>query len=181
MPQELENLISNLVERFENPQSFEVVFGTLQMFGDNLVLLLTRNIEDQDISATGTLSDSITFRIQPIGLGFSFQLLIEDYYIFVDQGREKGKMPPVNKILEWIKAKPVIPEKQIGLGQFSRFKSKPTKPTAKSQIQAAWGIAKGIAKFGTKPTNFYSSVVNANAIAGLIDALGLSISQVRLT
>lgn len=72
---------------------------------------------------------SATLRIEPTQDGF--QLIGWKYAGTYDEGRRDGKMPPVQAILEWIKAKGIT---------FSR---------AGSAEHYAWAIARKIAREGT--------------------------------
>ena len=62
----------------------------------------------QGVNATGGLSD-VEFEVF-IGEGqYKIYLFLEDYWKFVENGRKAGSFPPVNKIMDWIKVKPILP------------------------------------------------------------------------
>ena len=62
----------------------------------------------QGVNATGGLSN-VEFEVF-IGEGeYKIYLILEDYWKFVENGRKAGSFPPVNKIMDWIKVKPILP------------------------------------------------------------------------
>ena len=62
----------------------------------------------QGVNATGELSN-VEFEVF-IGEGqYKIYLILEDYWKFVENGRKPGSFPPVNKIMDWIKVKPILP------------------------------------------------------------------------
>lgn len=73
--------------------------------------------------ATGDLIRSI----QPIEIQFetnsySGSISLAYYWKYVEYGRRPGKFPPPNKILDWIKIKPVIPRPVNGIESGNQFK-----------------------------------------------------------
>lgn len=77
----------------------------------------------------------------------------------VEFGRNPGKMPPVKAIFEWLQRKSILGHIEIDYAtkrgyKHANLKSKSVKTFYESQDaigKAAWGYAKHIAKFGTKP------------------------------
>jgi hypothetical protein len=78
--------------------------------------------------ASGSLINSINYRLQDTAQGINVILLANDYLKYVDQGRRPGTYPPIQAIQRWVAIKG-IPK------------------------QAAWAIRTNIYKFGIKPTN----------------------------
>ena len=60
--------------------------------------------------ATGNLLNSIDYKVQYNDREIWVELHLEEYYKWVENGRGPGKFPPPDKILEWIRIKPVIPD-----------------------------------------------------------------------
>lgn len=58
--------------------------------------------------ATGELIKSVQYKLDFKDKEFIIYLELEDYYKYVENGT-KPHFPPVNAILNWIKAKPVLP------------------------------------------------------------------------
>lgn len=69
-------------------------------YKDNLLL--------SDRVATGELVKSVQYKLDFKDKEFTIYLELEDYYKYVENGT-KPHFPPVNAILNWIKAKPVLP------------------------------------------------------------------------
>lgn len=88
-----------------------------------------RNLEMNGHKATGKLISSVHTVVNIGDKSMSVDMYLEDYYKYVEKGRNRGKMPPVNAILDWVKVKLNLPtEKQNGV---------------------AWAIAKNMEKIGS--------------------------------
>lgn len=111
---------------------------------------------------------------------------MEDYWKYVNKGRPPGKRPPIEKIEEWIRVKPVkikarVPSvKSLAIAIRKSIKNKKgyAPPTSvledwinkkgissfgkrvPSVTSLAFAIANSIAKNGTKGTNFWDEAVN---------------------
>lgn len=85
--------------------------------------------------ATGSLINSINYRLQDTANGVNLILLANDYLKYVDQGRKPGTYPPIQAIQRWATIK--------GLPK-----------------EAAWAIRQNIYKFGIKPTNVIKKTQN---------------------
>ena len=108
------------------------VQATLEQYKDKIVTQLKDRLAEQGLVASGKLQNSIYGVVTETGIN----IFAEGYGTFVEEGRGPGKMPPRNKILEWVKAK--------GL-QSSNIKYK----RANRLKDIAWMIAKSIAEKGT--------------------------------
>ena len=96
------------------------------LYQDKLIL--------EDRIATGELLNSVSYRVQENGTVFEVTLSLAEYWKYIENGRPQGsRMPPPSAILEWIRAKPVLP-----------------RPSDKGKVprpeHLAWAIAKGIKK-----------------------------------
>lgn len=69
-------------------------------YKDNLLL--------SDRVATGELVKSVKYKLDFKDKEFIIYLDLEDYYKYVENGT-RPHFPPVNAILNWVKAKPVLP------------------------------------------------------------------------
>lgn len=100
-------------------------------YQDNLIL--------HNRIASGDLLNSVEYVIDRDGYTYTVSLMLKDYWYFVENGRKAGKMPPMDAILSWIKAKPVLP-----------------RPNAKGKLptpqQLAFLIARKIGEEGTEGT-----------------------------
>ena len=97
--------------------------------------------------ATGNLISSI----KPISIEFSSNKMqgsisLASYWKYVEYGRKPGKWPPRDKILNWVKVKPVIPR--------PNGNAKP--PT---QEQLAFLIQRKIGTEGIKPGNQFEATL----------------------
>ena len=97
-------------------------------------------IRDNKI-ASGKLLNSIEYEVQYDERSIWLQFKMEDYYKWVENGRAPGKFPPPDKIMEWIRIKPIIPDDRMGTGKL---------PTEK---QLAFLIGRKIAEEGIEPGN----------------------------
>jgi len=96
-----------------------------------------------------------------------------DYWQWVNDGRSKGKRPPISSIIQWIR------EKQLRLDDggttkrgykrdgslISSSKKKVVMGNKKVSIleAVAYKIAAKIGKFGTKGTDFLTDAIEANS------------------
>lgn len=68
-----------------------------------------QNLESSGRRATGELITSINTNITVNGNEYAIELNLQDYWYYVENGRSAGKFPPPDKILEWIRVKPILP------------------------------------------------------------------------
>lgn len=123
-----------------------------------LVSALQNSLREVDRISSAKLYQSIEVDIERFGRKITFELKMEDYWKFVDEGRKAGgKMPPIDAILKFInfrRIKPINTKKIKGDRKTKKIKKD------KANRQLAYLIARKIQKKGIKPTNFYSDVVN---------------------
>ena len=74
-------------------------------YQDNLII--------SDSLASGKLLNSVEYIIEKDNIQISVSLKLEDYWKYVEYDT-KPHFPPVDKILEWIKVKPVLPDNRFG-------------------------------------------------------------------
>lgn len=116
----------------ENALEFKHLKEVLNRFGD----LVKTRYQSYVPEATGTLAGETSFHVDVNGNKYEVVLNLPVYWKWVENGRKAGKMPPIEPILDWIKAKPVVPRERDG-----------RLPTEK---QLAFLIARSIGKDGTK-------------------------------
>lgn len=100
-----------------------------------------------DRKATGTLLDSVTAVVDVQGDVYEVKLQLADYWKYVEEGTAPH-WPPRKAILDWIKAKPVIP----------RPDSKGRIPTQES---LAFLISRKIARVGTEGSHDLQKTLDA--------------------
>lgn len=135
-------------------------------------------------NASRTLTNSIDYEYGIDDNHYWIDIYLEDYWKYVNDGRNAGKMPPVEKIKQWILIKPIQPELPSvrSLAYWIRGSIKKRKGFAppvkaledwinKKGLQRslarnypsveslAWAIAKNIGKKGTKGTHFLDRAV----------------------
>jgi len=88
---------------------------------------LLRNNRPYPKVASGSLINSINYRLQETAVGVNLVLVANDYLTWVDRGRRPGTYPPIQAIQRWAQIKGIPKE-------------------------AAWAIRQNIYKFGIKPT-----------------------------
>lgn len=94
------------------------------------------------------LIDSVKGSINYDGKYVTVDISLQDYWKYVEYGRRPGKFPPVDKIREWIRVKPVLP-RPMANGKL---------PT---ENQLAFLISRSIAEKGIKPRPILKETLNA--------------------
>ncbi len=81
----------------------------MNILGQKLITLYREKLDEENVNASGKLYNSLQQIIQIDGDKYELDLRLEDYWKYVENGRKAGKWPPVDKIKEWIRIKPVLP------------------------------------------------------------------------
>jgi hypothetical protein len=89
--------------QFTNTQKVLDDFGKylVEEYKDALIL--------NNVNASDNLYNSVRYILETNDKSISVSLNLADYYIYVENGRRAGKMPPIDKIERWIEVKPVLP------------------------------------------------------------------------
>lgn len=89
--------------------------STLQKIADifsehaeKFVEIAKDNLRKKGQVASGDLYESIRFETQIMGQDVVVDIYMEDYWVFVEEGRRAGSFPPVSAIKQWIKDKGII-------------------------------------------------------------------------
>ena len=151
--------------------------GILQEFGNLLQTELINSLQEKGVSGTsGQLQQSIIFDIDFTGSVWRFELSMEDYGKFIDQG---VKGIGGNRKTKTLFGDAGSPFPQVAPDSVFSFKPN-AKPSAKHF--ELWARTKGLNPFavresvfrkGLKPNYFYSSVVDENLINELVKNLEL--------
>lgn len=114
---------------------FKRLKEVLERYGQLLVTRYQTYVPE----ASGKLVQSVKYEMRKGDMSYEVGLWLEDYWKYVEHGRKAGKFPPLSKIEEWIRVKPVIPRPYNG-----------KLPTEK---QLAFLIGRKIAQEGIEPKN----------------------------
>jgi len=117
---------------------FENLMNVLWEYASTVKEMYRQRLIADDKVASGKLLNSIETYVTYNNLEFLVTIKAEDYLEYVEYGRRPGKMPPVSKILEWVKVRNIMPEPRNG-----------KLPTPEN---LAWAISKKIARDGILPT-----------------------------
>ena len=115
------------------------VMETLEEYAQAVRNEYQDNLIRSDRIASGDLLNSIEYHIEQNGMEYEVKLELSKYWKYVEYGTAPH-FPPMNKILEWIMVKPVLPKPNED-GNL---------PTPK---QLAYLISRKIAKNGTEGSN----------------------------
>lgn len=92
---------------------FKHTINILNEFGKALVEEYKDSLILNDVNASDTLYNSVRYIVDAGDTKFSLSLGLEDYYIYVENGRKAGKWPPITAIERWIEVKPVLPSPDV--------------------------------------------------------------------
>ena len=169
----------------------ETATNLLEQYGESITEELKKSLIESGHTASNKLLQSITWNpiIKTAGGKMVLEIVIEDYYQFVNDGRKgtkqkftddtsrmigkrkaKAKLPPFQPISEWLGKHRSAKAKfnnggKLRLGQTAKVTDKVKKAIIVDQIRYA------IKRNGIEPTYFYTSVVNNNTITNLTKAV----------
>lgn len=127
-----------------------LTFGNLQrvlmQYAETVVARYKDNLMASDRVASGELINTITYQVEDYGTMYEVSLNLQDYWKYVEYDT-RPHFPPVKKILEWVRVKPVLP----------RPDARGKLPT---QQQLAYLIARKIAREGTEGSHDLRDAVN---------------------
>jgi len=139
---------------------------------------LKMSIREKGVKATGNLTQSIQAgfpSVTPSGITIGIEMA--DYYQWVEDGRRRGKRPPIMAIEQWISAKGIQVRQSKGESKQSVLERRKSMAEAIAKKIASKGTIK---RFGYKGSNFIADVLtqqNIDTIAQkLSDITGLRIS-----
>lgn len=144
-------------------ENLNTVAGIIQKYGQLIIDRMKDVLIQNGKDATGRLISSIRFEdIKVFGQNYSYNLIMEDYWINVKDGRGAGKkLPPEQSILDWIRDKGIKPQRLSLVGKIKTRGKNVGKPFTAQEIykQTSFGIRKKIARDGIKPLNFIDMAV----------------------
>lgn len=143
--------------------------GAMQIIND-----AKQNLRDGGNIVTGQLRASgkvqkVEGNADEIDAGFFSKNTSGGYAYYVEYGRRKGKMPPLDEIAQWIKKKGDNTRGGARHAVISMMNAMNEKRWRKKAytlgelyMMAAWAVGKAIAKKGTKPHPFFNPAVEKN-------------------
>jgi len=178
---QLDAINKGLLDKFgiaDSPMPNSLLADLVLGVAQRLVDALRQDITEKKLVATKNLRSSVNIGdFQKNANGVTVPIEMANYYLWADQGRRKGKRPPIASIEEWISAKGI---------QVRKSKEQSSQSVLEARKSMALAIAKKIAskgtikRFGYKGGNFIGDVLtpaNIDAIAQhLGDALGKPIT-----
>lgn len=93
---------------------FKNVKQYLNYLGNQLVNNYRTNLASNNVNATGKLGNTLSYEVVTGDGYYAVDLNIEDYWKYVEEGRAAGKFPPIDKIKDWIRIKPIVPNIKNG-------------------------------------------------------------------
>lgn len=119
--------------------AFPNLAAVLQEYGATICEKYREELAARGKNASGVLAGTVRYLVERNSTEYAVDLSLANYWQYVEYGRRPGKFPPPDKILEWVRIKPVIP-RPLSNGKL---------PTPK---QLAFLIGRKIANEGIAPT-----------------------------
>ena len=135
------------VDRLVSSEVLSEFLATLNEYAEKAKELYKRKLTDKEINASYKLLNSVETVVRRNDDEFTVSINLEPYWYYVENGRGPGKFPPIDKILEWVRVKPVIPYTD----------SRGRLPT---EEQLAFLISRKIAEQGTEGRNVLAETVS---------------------
>lgn len=127
---------------------------TIKDITDSFVNELKAKLESNGTNASGELSKSINGIVKFDGKYLIVSIRLNEYWKYIEYGTNPH-FPPVDKIREWIRVKPVLP-RPLASGKL---------PT---ENQLAYLIGRKISRFGTKPKPFLNNTKEEFDLVGKV-------------
>lgn len=127
---------------------------TINTIVNDFLTLLKNNIQNTGHNSSGNLIKSTQKSFKWDGRFYTVSLKVPDYFKYLENGT-KPHFPPVDKIKEWIRIKPILP----------RADKNGKLPT---ENQLAYLIGRKISKVGTKPTNLLRNTLSDFNLVGKV-------------
>ena len=142
---------------------FKHTIEVLNKYGQLLVEEYKSRLDSENITASSKLKNSVKYILNVNDADIELNLSLAHYWKYVDNGRKAGKWPPIDKIIEWIKVKPIIPDNRFG-----------RLPTEK---QLAYLIGRKIYEKGIEPKHTLHNSINDIMDTIFMDELEGAITQ----
>ena len=139
---------------------------------------LKQSVREKGVKATGNLLQSIRVdfpSVTPSGVSIGIEMA--DYYQWVEDGRRKGKRPPIMAIEQWISAKGIQVRQSKGESKQSVLERRKSMAEAIAKKIASKGTIK---RFGYKGAGFIADVITQQNVDTIAQKLS-DLTGLRLT
>lgn len=92
----------------------ENTLKSVQQLTEILIDLYRQELTAGRINSSGNLYNSIRSQVVSNNQEITGDLILNDYWEYLEYGRKAGRFPNIQSIKEWIKQKPVIPSGKSG-------------------------------------------------------------------
>lgn len=150
--------------------NYKSLTDILKFYGEKIVKETKSNLDTKKKNASSSLRQSIVFDIKIFGSVYTFSVLLNPYWYWIDKGRKPGgDFGTIYAALKgqtgWISRKGLINRKEVGEEESGRLGKKVSKAKLSSltknlNSQFAYFAAKKIVREGFEGSNFFSDVVN---------------------
>ena len=174
---QLDAINSGILDRLGITQSQANQAMGGSVLGEALANTATAIIKEleKDIRAKKlTASKSLIQNIDPTNYvetanGVTLAITMVDYYQWVEDGRKRGRRPPISSIEEWISQKGIQVRKSKGESKQSVLERRRSMAIAIANKIAAKGTIK---RFGYKGGNFIKDVLTPQTIEAIAGSIG---------
>lgn len=126
--------------------SFPKTTAAIENLGRALIELYRDKLA-ADGNMNSELYSTIRYSVRQGNGGFTITVTLEEYWKYIEYGRKPGKMPPREKILSWIKKKPIMPRSMT---------LRSGRTVVPSVPQLSFLIARKIGRDGIDPKPYFS-------------------------
>lgn len=138
----------------------------LERYAEYFIELSRRELLQNNTNASGALTNSFRSKVIIDHDRYEVWIELEDYWKYIEYGRKPGKFPPLNKIKEWIRVKPVHPHTMTltrvwytngrRRGEPKTIRNERKYQALPTTDQLAYLIGRKIAEKGTDPQPFFN-------------------------
>lgn len=88
--------------------------STVNQLAEILIDLYRQELTVNNINSSGNLYNTLRSQVVVNNQTITGDLILNDYWKYIESGRKPGRFPNINAIKEWIRQKPVIPDGRSG-------------------------------------------------------------------
>lgn len=140
-------------------QELNILDRVLERYGNQIIDLYRRKISN----ASGKLGNSLSCFVQTEDGVYDLYIQLEDYWKYLEYGREPGKFPNIEAIKKWIQIKPVLPRAYNG--------------KLPNIEQLTYLISRSIANNGIEPRYYLTNILNNLDWSDLEDSVTKDVSS----